>query len=71
MESKTEKEEPAKEGSKYKRRQVLSNWSRYEEIQADDSIEDGEDYLIGEDFSHILQMNRNNYNIHVYFQPFG
>ena len=56
MESKIDKEES--EPPKYKRRQVLSNWSRYEEIQAEeDAIDEGEDYLIGEDFSNVLQMN--------------
>lgn len=42
------------EPQKYRRPGVLSNWSRYEEI-SDDVIEEGEDYLIGEDFSMVLE----------------
>ena len=42
------------EPQKYHRPGVLSNWSRYEEISTDD-IEEGEDYLLGEDFSLVLE----------------
>ncbi|XP_045110510.1 protein piccolo-like isoform X2 [Portunus trituberculatus] len=42
------------EPQKYHRPGVLSNWSRYEEISTDD-IEEGEDYLLGEDFSQVLE----------------
>lgn len=41
------------EPQKYRRREVLSNWSRYEERP--DEPEEGEDYLIGDDFSQILE----------------
>lgn len=43
------------EPQKYRRREVISNWSRYEELPPDEELEDGEDYMIGEDFSTILE----------------
>lgn len=49
-----DKEAPS-EPQKYRRREVISNWSRYEELPPDDEPEDGEDYMIGEDFSKILE----------------
>ncbi|XP_037795323.1 muscle M-line assembly protein unc-89-like isoform X2 [Penaeus monodon] len=53
-----DKEAPS-EPQKYRRREVISNWSRYEELPPDDEPEDGEDYMIGEDFSKILEQQAN------------
>ncbi|ROT72194.1 hypothetical protein C7M84_009437 [Penaeus vannamei] len=47
------------EPQKYRRREVISNWSRYEELPPDEELEDGEDYMIGEDFSTILEQQAN------------
>lgn len=46
------------EPQRYHRPGVLSNWSRYEEVSTDD-IDEGEDYLIGEDFSLVLEQQAN------------
>lgn len=48
----------------YHRREVLSNWSRYEEIPTDEP-EEGEDYLMGEDFSLILEQQANSGGGHL------
>ncbi|XP_064079488.1 uncharacterized protein LOC135196576 [Macrobrachium nipponense] len=40
---------------KYQRREILSSWLRYEDLPPEEAGEDGEDYLIGEDFSTILE----------------
>lgn len=48
------------EPQKYHRPGVLSNWSRYEEVPTD-KIEEGEDYLIGEDFSFVLEQQGQNF----------
>lgn len=43
--------------AKYKRRGIVSNWSRYDERSpALEELDDGTDYLIGEDFSTVLQI---------------
>ena len=44
-----------REQQKYERSEILSNWLRYEDLPPEDSGEEGEDYLIGEDFSTILE----------------
>ena len=42
--------------TKYKRRGIVSNWSRYDERSSFlEEISDGSDYLIGEDYSSVLQ----------------
>lgn len=43
---------------KYRRREVISNWLRYEEIPSDDEPTEGEDYLLGEDFSQVIALSR-------------
>lgn len=40
---------------KYRRSEVISNWLRYDDLPPEEEqLEDGEDYLMGEDFSHVL-----------------
>lgn len=46
------------EPQKYQRREILSNWLRYEDLPPEE-VEDGEDYLVGEDFSTILEQQVN------------
>ena len=53
--SETKPEELDDTPQKYKRRGIVSNWSRYEERPLFlDEVEDGSDYLIGEDFADVL-----------------
>lgn len=41
--------------ARYKRRALMSNWSRYDlPNQHDDDFDDGTDYMIGEDFSEVI-----------------
>jgi hypothetical protein len=65
MESKPHKDDDSVETSfvdeldeaprKYKRRGIVSNWSRYDQPPSwDQDLDDGTDYLIGEDFSDVL-----------------
>ncbi|XP_018018521.1 uncharacterized protein LOC108675050 [Hyalella azteca] len=65
MESKSHKDDDSVETSladeldeaprKYKRRGIVSNWSRYDQPPSwDQDLDDGTDYLIGEDFSDVL-----------------
>jgi len=61
MESKVDKEkaegeELEEKPQRYKRRGIVSNWSRYEETDTpqEEEVEDGSDYFIGEDFADVL-----------------
>ncbi|RXG73249.1 hypothetical protein Avbf_00713 [Armadillidium vulgare] len=46
---------------KYRRSEVISNWLRYDDLPPEEEqLEDGEDYLMGEDFSHVLNSSMNN-----------
>lgn len=43
---------------KYRRSEVISNWLRYDDLPPEEEeLADGEDYLMGEDFSHVLNLS--------------
>ncbi|KAK7072427.1 hypothetical protein SK128_004686 [Halocaridina rubra] len=46
------------EPQKYKRREILNNWLRYEDLPPEEP-DDGEDYMVGEDFTTILEQQVN------------
>ena len=49
-------EPPPESTQKYRRREVLSNWSRYDDLPPEeDNITEGIDYMMGEDFETILK----------------
>ncbi|XP_076056431.1 uncharacterized protein LOC143034360 [Oratosquilla oratoria] len=47
----------AEEGKKYKRRQILNNWSRYEEAIQHVEDDQEQDYMLGEDFAAVIEQN--------------
>ncbi|CAL4125607.1 unnamed protein product, partial [Meganyctiphanes norvegica] len=61
-------EPPPESTQKYRRREVLSNWSRYDDLPPEDdgdTIYEGMDYMMGEDFSTILQQYSGGSSAHM------